>query len=122
MKITLITLFIAIVAVSAQAQSGTTAEIKQAKAIKFKSSGKTITPTIDSNVTAHHLIYTIPGDKNIDLLYGLLQAGYQAVQKSDDFSKTQVKQYMTGLIHLDSLLWPQIVKFHPDTTKKVRKP
>lgn len=62
--------------------------------------------------------YTIAGDKNINLLYGLLQAGYQAVQKSDDFSKTQVKQYMVGLLHLDSLLRPQIIKFHPDTTKK----
>jgi len=62
--------------------------------------------------------YKIYGDQNINLLYGLLQAGYQAVQKSDDFSKTQVKQYMQGLMHLDSLLRPQIMKFHPDTTKK----
>lgn len=109
MKQLIITLFIAIVAVSAQAQS------KPKPAVhKQDGMGLNINPA-ESNE------YKIYGDKNIDLLYGLLQAGYQAVQKSDDFSKTQVKQYMAGLMHLDSVLRPQIVKFHPDTTKKGKK-
>lgn len=115
MKSTIITLFIAIVAVSAQAQS----KSKPKSLYKHPVGTATITPA--HVIISAENIYSIPSDKNIDLLYGLLQAGYQAVQKSDDFSKTQVKQYMAGLIHLDSLLRPQIVKFHPDTAKKGKK-
>jgi hypothetical protein len=66
-------------------------------------------------------VYLIPTDKNINLLYALLQAGYQGVASSPHFSKDQADDYQKSILHLDSILRPQIIKFHPDTSKKVKK-
>ena len=62
-------------------------------------------------------IYQIRGDKNLEMLYNLLQAGYTGVSTSDNFSKNQAKQYMATYMHLDSILKPQIMKFHPVKSK-----
>lgn len=51
--------------------------------------------------------------KDIQTLYDLMQAGYNGVSTSDNFSKNQAKQYLQAYLHLDSLLKPQVLKWHP---------
>jgi hypothetical protein len=60
-----------------------------------------------------NIIYQLPGDQNIQLLYNLLQAGYTGVSSSPHFSKDQADAYKSGSMHLDSIFSPQIKMFHP---------
>lgn len=63
--------------------------------------------------------YVLKGDRNLTLLYNLLQAGYNGVATSDNFSKLQVRQYEAAFKHIDSLFRPQVEKWH--AVKGVKK-
>ena len=63
----------------------------------------------DTVYTAH--------EKDITLLYQMLQMGYQGVATSDNFSKNQVSLYKNALLKVDSVFQPQFLKYHPKKTK-----
>lgn len=63
-------------------------------------------------------LYSIKGDKELNNLYALFQAGIQAINTSDNFSVNQRKYYLQLLKHLDSLYSPQIIFYHPKKTRQ----
>lgn len=64
------------------------------------------------------IVYRIYGDKDLNFIYEVLSAGYQGVNTSDNFSVNARKDYAARLSRIDSILRPQIKKYHPEPVKK----
>lgn len=80
-------------------------------------------PVLKQDTTKTHAVIAKPDtvylfhEKDLQRLYSLLQAGYQGVGTSNDFSVNQRTQYLNEYKRIDSAIQPQYKKFHPIVKK-----
>lgn len=56
-------------------------------------------------------------EADLSRIYSLLNAGYNGVSTSDNFSVNDRKRYVEGYKRIDSALQPQILRYHPKGKK-----